>query len=266
LHTRPELAVAQALEQGVSPSVAFGEWQEAAQVLLDVLRANRSQCVMLEINSVLSAPEKLLEWLKNNRPSLLPLPSDAHRFTSESKSSGSPPSERNLLLATQLVAQSPNVQSLLAPLEASTVPLVQRQHAVPTVDIEKLTQQWQEEQQERESLKQALEQTRSQLEAVQNGHGNQTGTAEQAERARLEQQNKEVLSQMFKVQEELEKYHLLTKELKEQLRVANRDLGQAHKKLAAMETSLFWRITAPVRLGLGTLYKLLRKTKRFLAR
>lgn len=241
LHTRPELAIAQAIEQGASPDEAFGQWQAAAQSLLEVLRARRSQCLMVEVNSALKAPSQLLEWLKSNRPSLLKLPSVTTGFT-EPLAGGEPPNEKALLLATQLVAQTPKVQSLLAPLEASTIPLSSGQYSVPVLDIERIGQQWQVTLQRQ-----------------------QPGSAVQGQQINDTQQ-KDVLNQLFKVQEELEKYHVQTKELKEHFRVASRDLSQAQKKLKSMESSPFWRITAPARLGLILAKKLLRKIKRFLAR
>lgn len=250
LHTRPELAVAQAIAEGASPNEALAQWITAAQALLEVLRANRSQCLMVEVHSALKAPAQLLDWLRNNRPSWLTLPTGAPTVVADAVEL---PDERHLLLATQLVAQSAKVQPLLAPLEASTVPLVAGQYTVPMVNIEELQQRWQSESQELESLRQAQS-------------TGQSSASDQAERSRLEKQNKDTLNQLFKVQEELEKYHLQTRELKEQLRVANRDLGQAQKKLKAMESSPFWRITAPLRFGLGLVKTLLRKTKRFLAR
>jgi hypothetical protein len=280
LHTRPELAVAQAIAEGASPNEALAQWITAAQALLGVLRANRSQCLMVDVHSALKAPAQLLDWLRNNRPSWLTLPVGAPTVVADAVEL---PDERHLLLATQLVAQSGKVQPLLAPLEASTVPLVTGQYAVPKIDVEQLQQRWQVESQELESLKQSLQQAQSELEKAQKaqqqnaGQSNATDQAERtrlerqvqsltSEKASLEKQNKDTLNQLFKVQEELEKYHLQTKELKEQLRVANRDLDQAQKKLKAMESSPFWRITAPLRFGLGLVKTLLRKIKRFLAR
>lgn len=275
LHTRPELAVAQAIAEGASPNEALAQWITAAQALLEVLRANRSQCLMVEVHSALKAPAQLLDWLRNNRPSWLTLPTGAPTVVADAVEL---PDERHLLLATQLVAQSAKVQPLLAPLEASTVPLVAGQYTVPTIDVEQLQQRWQVESQELESLNQSLLQAQSQLEKAQKAQ--QSNATDQAERTRLERQvqsltsekaslekqNKDTLNQLFKVQEELEKYHLQTRELKEQLRVANRDLGQAQKKIHALESSPFWRISAPLRFGLGLVKTLLRKIKRFLAR
>lgn len=313
LHTRPEVAVARALEQGQAPWEALEQWQNTAQTLLAVLRANRSRCLMVEVNSAIEAPERLLDWLKNNRPSFLSLPSDIGSLDVELKAPEAP-NDRDLLLATQLVAQSETVQTILAPLEASTVPLSEDGYTVPAVNIDQLRQQWQQEDQQRESLHRTSQESQSSIEAEQakvatleNKVGElerelasarkaqqenaaalakataqaSTGSqSQQAERARLERdvqtlsadksalekQSQETLNQLFKVQEELEKYHIQNKELKEQLRVANRDLTQTLKKLHAIEASPFWRITAPARRMLGFVKQLLRKAKRSLAR
>lgn len=291
LHTRPELAVARALEQGQAPGEALEQWQNAAQVLLNVLRANRSRCLMLEVNSALAAPEQLLTWLESNRPGFLPLPPDitSQAFTPEAPES---PNDRDLLLATQLVAQAEHVKTVLAPLEASTVPLSDEGYTVPPINIEQLRQQWQDGHHEFDSLDRTLRESQASLEAErakvatlekrvsqleselaasrdQNGEKARLERDLQAvktDKAAQEAQNQATLDQLFKVQEELEKYHLQDKELKEQLRVANRDLTQTTKKLNAMQASLFWRITAPARLGLGLVYKVVRKIKRKLVR
>jgi hypothetical protein len=119
LHVRPELAIAHMLDQGYSPEQALSEWQGAAQQLLDFYKHNRHQAVMADANAVAQYPENLIGWLAQNHPAFQGVTGGVELQACKPEQ----PHSLSLLVATQLVAQTPSLRSLLAQLGARSIPV-----------------------------------------------------------------------------------------------------------------------------------------------
>lgn len=181
LHSRPELAVAHAMDAGASPKEALAEWRNAAEQLLAFYKQHRRQAVMVDAGSAALAPQELIGWLRENRPafsSQAPWPKEAPELTIPG-----PNQPLNQLLATQLVAQDHVLAGLLAQLEAASIPLADSTQ--PELDIE----------------------------ALHNELAKQKSAATEEQHKDVLEENDLILKQLFKVQEELEKYYLECKNL-----------------------------------------------------
>lgn len=206
LHTRPELAIARALDAGSSPEKALESWQHAAEQLLVFYKQHRKQAVMVEVLDASRHSNTLLDWLKTNHAAFQdlanPLPEGLDT------SSPAQPSEFSRLIAAQLVAQNAELQPLLAQLDACSIPLTDNQYGPPKVDVASVYQ-----------------------------HVHEQKNNEQAELTNLKEENKLILDQLFQVQEELEKYYLEAKAKKEQLTRKEQQFKSTQKKLKAELTN-----------------------------
>lgn len=183
LHTRPEYAIASALDAGTPPEEALAEWQSEAQALLDFFKKNREQAAMMDIASALRHPQELVQWLGANHTAF------QDRFfglEQEIPELNPPavPTPLSLLIATQLVAQTPALSPLLAQLEASSVPVGNPGEQMPHVDIPGV------------------------LNALNNTAATQQSENLSRERDDLKAENDLLLRQLFAVQEELERIYL----------------------------------------------------------
>lgn len=203
LHTRPEIAVAQALQEGQQASATLNEWRAVAQGLLAFYKQNRRRAVVVEVVSASQQPTEFINWLNENRPEF------AQRVSSIGLKKIPPSgpvelgSNLNSLLATQLVAQTPDLEPILAQLEAASIPLADSVYAPPALDIEALTQILTEKNTDWEKQQEtALEQLKQQLEAS----AEEVKAARAAHKAAHEE-GELLLNQLHKVQEELETYY-----------------------------------------------------------
>lgn len=209
LHTRPELAIAHALDAGDTPERALQHWQQAAEHLLTWYKGNRRQASMVEITSAAAQPDALIGWLRQNHPAFYNIPGAIELPAGEPAA----PGNLNLLIATQLVAQTPALNSLLAQLEASSIPVADHHYPKPDVDIlaihEEVNEQSEQAQQHAETVSsecQALEAQLKQLKSVQSNLEAQLQKAE-TDQKNLQDENTLLLEQLHKVQEELETYY-----------------------------------------------------------
>ena len=198
LHTRPELALARAMEEGEDPETALNQWRAGAEQLLAFYKRNNRQAALVEVSGACERPQALIEWLTNNHPAFEGL--TPAKLEAELALPAIEPGSLNLLLATQWVSQQQDLSSLLAQLEAASIPLTDTGYQPPTIDV-----------------------------AVLHQHvGKQTATKQAAEQEleRLKEENDLILNQLHRVQEELEKYYLNAKEL-EKLQDLHPQLEQA---------------------------------------
>lgn len=136
LHTRPEVAIAHAMEDGKSPAGAVEEWRAAAECLVAFYKRNRANTVVIEVTSALQEPLVCFEAIRDqlqlhaqgDLPKLAPFPK---------------PEPLNQLLANQLISQSNELSHLLAELEACTLPLTDEVVTSPSVEVQALYKQLQ---------------------------------------------------------------------------------------------------------------------------
>lgn len=202
LHTRPEYAVALALDEGKAPRQALDAWQSEAQALLNFYKSHHEQAAMAEIYGAARHPDELVNWLTHNHDGF---PEQLANPKSGSVELDVPiePSELSLLFATELVVQTPSLEPLLAQLEASSIPLGREHYARPTVDVEgvidQLNKRISDPPARHERLREQLEEHEKRLNKAQTER-------DHAEKI-LKSENELLLTQLHKVQEELETYY-----------------------------------------------------------
>jgi len=128
LHNRPEIAVAQAIEAGQTPSDALQAWRTAAQHMLAFYKRNRASSVMVDVCSARREPQACALALKEHLSlkTVGPVPELAQPQEATSA---------NQSRADQLVAQSGELASLLAELEACTLPLGDQARRSPSLQM-----------------------------------------------------------------------------------------------------------------------------------
>jgi len=283
LHSRPELAVAHAMDAGASPEEALAEWRSAAEQLLGYYKKQRRKAVMVDADSAANSPRKLTRWLRENRPAFCdqiqgawPEAPAAAPGASTELSIPAPANPLNQLLATQLVAQDQSLPALMAQLEAASIPLADstqpeldvaalhaelaQQPNAPRVEEENnlLLTQLHKVQEELENYyhkaqngsktSQELEAQTQQLTKEKQNLEAELKASEDAlnkERAQSEEKNKSILEendlilkQLFKVQEELEKYYLEGKAKTEALDATKKQLSKAEASATKLKKEL----------------------------
>jgi len=277
LHSRPEPAIARALDQGQDPDEALAQWQTAAQKLLDLYRQHRNRAAMVVVDDAHQEPAALVDWLRTNHPAFKNQAAWAGALDTDAPDSIS--QHLSGLMATQLVAQTNKLNGLLNYLEASSIPLTDKPYAPPVIDVKDIHQNQDnrgEEQAKKVQAIEALEEESDlllrQLHKVQeelenyyhetrtlNGKQKEyeqkiqqlTEELEEAKRAfsekdqtlnkleanedgkaaDLQEENDLILKQLFKVQEELEKYYLDNKALKDKYSQAKDQIQAKNEKL-----------------------------------
>ncbi len=109
-----------------------------------------------------------------------------------------------------MVAQTPDIASLLTQLEACSVPLNPQGYLAPEVDIASIMDQLAETQKQSESAVENEAKARE-LEDLKEAKVRELEDLKEAKDRELEdvkEENDLILKQLFKVQEELEKYYL----------------------------------------------------------
>ena len=264
LHSRPETAVAQAIEAGQTPSEALQAWRTAAQHMLAFYKRNRATSVMVDVCSAVREPQACVDALKEHL-ALSAVGSVPALSCPEQSASV------NQLLANQLIVQSEELSNLLAEVEACTIPLDHQTFRSPRFHIEELYKKLQEESSEQAQLNNDLENERL----------SHAETKKALDETREE--NDLILQQLFQVQEELERYYLAGKEKDSELENKDSELQtkntesrdknnqlqtmsmtkqalvvkntQLQARIQSLESALeqvngsfSWKLTAPIRL------------------
>ena len=199
LHRRPEYLIAAAIAQGKTPAEACQDWQQQAEGVLKWLRHNRRRACLVETDALLAENtnlEPLCErlGLKLSEHTLAHVHAQLPHVQPLS-----------LLCALQAVRQSEACQSLLAELEASTLPLNNRSFVTPSLDIdvlaEKLNADTAAAEQKKQNTQNQLEQAQRDIEKLDQ----QLKTGQEESGLLLEQ--------LHLVQEELEKRFVAEQEL-----------------------------------------------------
>lgn len=227
LHARPELAVAYAIDAGETPAEAAEAWRVAAEQLLNFYKRNRGTSVVMDVSSCLLEPETcaaaLTQYLGLAAEGQIP------EFALPEK-----PNPVNQLLANQLIAQSDELSSLLAELEACTLPLGDSTFVSPSIHIAELYEELREAQPDRaqEQLEEGarLLETQQRLETeLEQSRRDHAKTKKVL--AETREENELVLNQLFQVQEELERYHNDGKKTDQALKETEQALKTAEQAL-----------------------------------
>src|SRR5690625_502003 len=234
LHARPELAVAYAIDAGETPAEAAEAWRVAAEQLLNFYKRNRGTSVVMDVSSCLLEPETcvaaLAQYLGLAAEGQIP------EFALPEK-----PNPVNQLLANQLIAQSDELSSLLAELEACTLPLGDSTFVSPSIHIAELYEELREAQPDRaqEQLEEGarLLETQQRLETeLEQSRRDHAKTKKVL--AETREENELVLNQLFQVQEELERYHNDGKKTDQAMKETEQALKETQQALNDTEQAL----------------------------
>jgi chromosome segregation ATPase len=228
-YNSPLQALINAMEAGQSPAKALEYWAEHAQALVTLYKGNRRRAVLINIDIAAEHLETLAEalasqWQENIELSELPETTAEHANNPYFQ-----------LLATTALQQSPHLQSLLAQLEACTLPLDET--AAPAeaeqnldalyLDLQATWQQIDQNKHLDNQLK-TVHQQREQAEQNLNKTEQQLKRTE----ASLQEESQLLLEQLHLVQEELEKYALAAKDTEKQLQTHKTTSKTQAKQLA----------------------------------
>lgn len=202
LHTRPEVAVAHAIDAGQDPQDAINAWCSAVERMLAFYKRNRSATAVVDVCSAIRSPIACVEALSRH----LDLKADGSM--PELVDSGQI-SDRSRLKASELIAQRQDIVDLAAEVEASTLLLTNDAYPSPSVQIVELYKQLREakpeeaEKQAEESarLLEALSTLESELEKERREHFETKAVLSDAQG-----ENELLMEQLFKSQEDLERY------------------------------------------------------------
>lgn len=219
-HTRPEYAVARAMEEGRMPSEGLASWREAAEAIMRAFRRRREKTVVVDAALAAREPKAFVEACAARfdiRATTPPIPAAGDLEYGQADDFRS-------LIATQVVSQDPAIPDLLRELEAASVPLGESDEP-PRLDGDRL---W--------SAYQDLQEARGQ------------------ELQDVREENELLLLQLHQVQEELESYYLEfkggQKRADEQKKRADEQKKRADarkKRINQIRRSTSWRITMPLR-------------------
>ncbi|WP_116473339.1 hypothetical protein [Zobellella maritima] len=208
LYSPAHIAVAYALEQGLSPSVALQQWHTALEQCLRFYRRHRRQTLLINVTHAVLAPQELQQHCRQH------FGINAKPVTLEPMA---PPAELNLLLAQRLIMQHAELADLLQELEAGTTPLLNHD-APPNINIDLL---------HRLLIKQAQECAQ---------HSDLLGQLEEKQ-----QENNQLLAQLHRAQEDLEalrQKNTSNENARHQYQTQLHDLDEKHQRLQARLDSL----------------------------
>jgi len=128
LHSHPVEAIAHAIDIGTPPEQAKESWLTAAREMVDFYTNHRKQAVMVYIPNLLSEPKAQLTTVATH----LEL-KEQPQSTISVQTVHAPVLER--ILANQLLQQDPGITTLLARIEACTIPQEGLSYSASTLDI-----------------------------------------------------------------------------------------------------------------------------------
>lgn len=261
LHCRPEIAVARATTAGFAPGEALNQWLIAAHAMVSFFKQNRSQAVMVDLAHLQAEPATMLRAISEH----LQLDTIADTGAQALITPELPTLE--LLLANQLVRQTPNIDVLLAQVEACSLLLDGRVYAAPQVDIAAVLaglRKYDEISAETSRLRQEKDQLTQKVAELERKLQETTSESDL------------ILEQLHRVQEELERKLKFNSELERQLKkfrkgheqaieLANTEINRLSKKLNQLESSTSWKATLPIR-AIGKTIRLGNQQRRNLKR
>ncbi len=234
-YTRPEHALATAMEEGTAPGDALQRWAEHAQALVALFKSNRRQAVMIDATRAQQHPEQAAAALAGHWQL------DFASVT-DTKNASEPANPFYQLVATAAVQQNKSIKPLLAQLEACSLPLTEAElEADPSLDVDALYAGLQATWKELENAKQLekdLQQTKGELKKASSSLQQTSVEHEKAHSSNVEE-SQLLLEQLHLVQEELEHHVRAGKDteqtiakLKKQLEKAKSQAKEAEEKSA----------------------------------
>ncbi|MEP3349840.1 MAG: hypothetical protein ABJN96_07790 [Marinomonas sp.] len=225
----PESLIGQRIQQGESIDRAIEAWHQQTSAVLQLQSQHRRKLQLVQIESVLSTPSGVPEWLS---PTLtLTTPERSASFDNNISN----------LLAAQALRQSPEAEQCWQRLIASSLPLADQPQC--TFDLDKINkeyvvdknQQLAENEHEKGLFQEHLFKVQEELEQAL--LKNQTLTKQQADAERAAQKRlKETKEQLVKGKKELEQAQLknqtLTKQQADAERAAQKQLKEIKEQLA----------------------------------
>ncbi|UZJ45333.1 hypothetical protein OOT55_04560 [Marinimicrobium sp. C6131] len=218
LHSRPERCIAQALADGCDMKSAVSAWIASAESLLAFFRHNRSQAALLDVDAVCDSPDEALKWLAQNHAALKTAANSAlERSVRVGTVRDGQDLDQNLdlLVAVQAADQSTNIQGLLPYFEAGSVPVGKETYARPLVDLMSTVASIETVKRNSRAAKESEEQVKS-----------------------LKDENDLVIKELFKVQEELERYYLKSKDKDAELERLRSENGTVKGELVSLKSKL----------------------------
>lgn len=248
-YTRPEAFLQAALAEGKTPQQALHAWQTQAKELLQTYRSHRSRTSLLMAEACLNKPQESLAQLSDKLGWSL----HERNFTTQSFQLEE---NQELLLASQLITQTPEVRQLLSELEASSSNPARLLQPL-TLDLQQIIDRSPVKHLQ-EELKRQQEQQRKEISDLQNKIKlAEEKTNKQTQQPDLEEENKLLIEQLHQVQEELERHHQNKNQLparqselnqlERKLRQVQMEKARLQEKYQAVFRSNSWKITKPLR-------------------
>jgi len=267
LHSRPEYCVARAISSGLDLSTSVSTWLSSAEALLACFRGKRARAILVDVDAACANPRSVLGWLFQHSDPFKPMAEYARTKSLRvgSVQDGQDlETNLNLLLAIQAVNQSEGVADLMPYYEASSVPVATGIYKKPVVDLmstysrlQNLNQTYAEMQdhmaicrEEAEAYKTDVEDYKKQIEDFKKHIEDSKKHVEDSNKrvedskkelseiteklnqseeahAKLKEENQLVTQNLFKVQEELERYYISDKEKATELEALSAKLSES---------------------------------------
>lgn len=243
----PTMAVARLLADGVVPTKALAQWLPSAQVVLEVIRAQRRRVTLMFAEPALAAPQAFLDALSQRlQLQLEPV-----------QTADQPPELPGALLrlmAENAIWQSSEARNIAAELEANALPLVAIDQ-VPAIDqvfdeyrtsLDSTARAARQLSEENELLLEQVQEMQQKIAALK--AKNSAPAAENDFRIQdLREENELLLQQLYQVQEELEGNYMQGAQSSAELLQLQQRLQAAEATVQALYSSKSWKITKPLR-------------------
>lgn len=247
LYTRPDVAVAQAMDVGHAPGDVLQAWRIAVQHMLAFYKRNRATSVMLDVSRVLRNPEACVVVLKEH-VGLTPM------HTSIALAQPASASRVNQERATRFVSQDEDLHVLVMELEACTLPIDNAAYYSPRLYVLELYRELQADvpkhaqrrMEECERLLKALTRLENDLECEREDHAQTKRALDDAR-----DDSELVLHQLLQAHEELERSYSEKKKNGSERSVPGKSSALANnaasKPGVSVRSGVLWKLTAPPR-------------------
>ena len=249
LFNAPVPTLAQYMADAVEPGEAVAQWRQHAEQALGVVRHNRRRMTLIALEAAQADPGAFIDLLGDRFGLALKRPLNTIE-------AGEAPGAVFRMMAENAVWQSTDVRNLATELEANALPMPPS-HGLLLPAVEEVYSEFNtlvgRTRAHNEADKAELEKARQLLKDREQENGQ-----DQVRKKDLEEENELLLQQLHHVQEELESYFLENRDLQRKLDEAQKQKTEfevqaqiAQNGLAAICSSISWKITAPLRFLAG---------------
>lgn len=247
LYTRPDVAIAQAMEEGLAPGDTLQAWRTAVKHMLAFYKRNRATSVMLDVSRVLHNPDASIVVLKEHMGLVAASPS----ITLEQPKSAS---RVNLERAARIVSQDEELKALLLELDACTLPIDDPAYHSPRLYVLELYRELQADapeyaqrrMKECERLLKALTGLENALERERQKHAQTKRALDDAR-----EDTELVLHQLLQAHEELERCYSNQRMSSNERTVSGNGSQTANKTtsipMVPVRRGAFWKLTSSMR-------------------